>query len=525
MLSLAGLLNGRQYILNRMRSDPILAAFAQRRSRQPHAPLTLGSRHRTSVSDVDALRQTTARLLVSSGVRTGTLVALAAVNGPGFLGTFLGLRQAGCPVLLLDWRTPPAEKQRIAHALGCSAVLHCQHSWPRHAKDLVLEQAARRNIRSGSDSEPRRLDPDIAVVKLTSGSTGTPRGILTPAEALVADDASLAASMDLRPDERILSSVPMSHSYGLSSVVMPALVRDAVLITPEEDNPLAPLKLAAEQQATFLPTVPAFLQALLKRQNPPPLPPSLRRVISAGALLRPDTAALFRQVYDLPVHVFYGASEAGGITYDRDGGAAERGTLGTPIEGVELRLDPVARNGNSTVQRGTVTVTSPAVASGYLEGTAETTQDQLCRQPTSSEPPTGDQHGGLHGGSFYTRDLASLRDGELVLEGRLDDLINVKGKKVNPREVEAVLSHLEGVEEAIVLGVPRPNREGHLVRAFVAGPPETLTYEVVQAWCRRHLAEHKVPRSILLLKSIPRTSRGKLDRAALLALAPLVRRG
>ena len=124
----------------------------------------------------------------------------------------------------------------------------------------------------------------------------------------------------------------------------------------------------------------------------------------------------------------------------------------------------------------------------------------------------------LAGGSFRTRDLASWRGGELHLEGRLDDVINVRGKKVDPREVEAVLGRLAGVEEVVTLGAPRGDET--IVRSVVACRPGDLDREAVLRWCRRHLAHHKVPRSVVLVEEIPRTARGKLDREALLALAP-----
>ena len=93
---------------------------------------------------------------------------------------------------------------------------------------------------------------------------------------------------------------------------------------------------AAACGATVFPTVPAYLQALLRMSQPPPWPASLRLCLTAGAPLPPATAAQFREFSGRPVHVFYGASECGGICYDRSGDAGERGTVGTPVEGVSI---------------------------------------------------------------------------------------------------------------------------------------------------------------------------------------------
>lgn len=499
--------------------DRILRGF-QQRLRRPDDALVVSRRHRASVGDVDRMARAVAAQLEEVLQATdpelarqgGALVALAAPNGPGFLAGWLAIRQRRCAALLCDWQTPAAEQRRIARALGVSARVECRRTWPRGPDDFTVAPVA------GRGGEPATVSPEIAAVKLTSGSTGCPRGILTPTDALVADDAALAATMELQPDERILAAIPMSHSYGLSSVVLPALMRRSVLVVPPQgQGPLDPLAVARACGVTFLPTVPAFLQALLRMAEPPRLPDALGRVISAGALLPIDTAVAFRETYDRPVHVFYGASECGGIAFDRTGTAGERGTAGTPVEGVRISLAPLEgvpeedgregcrdADGDSDGDadrgacRGAVVVESPAVAEGYLP---------------DPDPCLGN-------GRFRTRDLAAFRDGELVLEGRLDDLINVRGRKINPREVEAVLGRLSGVQEVVVLGVTPPGRSETVVRSFLVGKPGEVTRASAQAWCRQHLAQYKVPRSIVLLDEIPRTERGKLDRAALLALAP-----
>ena len=447
-----------------MTRDPILGSFDSLVRRDPLAALVASPERRATVGDVDAL----ARAAAPVGLPPGALVGLAAPNGPGLLASFLALRRAGLAVLLLE--PQEAEGLRTARALGAAALLRCRSGWPSGPEDWSLTLTG---------IEGCRL-PGIAVVKLTSGSTGAPRGIVTPAEALAADDAALTASMGIRKEDRLLATIPMSHSYGLSSLAMPALIRGSLLILPDEGRVFDPLAAAAQTGATVFPTVPAVLDALLRLSDRPAWPEPLRLVLTAGAALSPATARRFREAFGLPVHVFYGASECGGICYDREGGAAERGTVGTPVDGVRVDLED-----------GVVTVRSPAVAEGYI--------------------PEGDER--LGNGRFVGGDMAEWRNGELALLGRVDDLVNIKGKKVNPREVEAVLSQLSGVREVAVLGVSLPGRSGEVLRAVVAS--DSLTAEEVVAWCRPRLSPHKVPRSVVLVPELPRTSRGKVDRGAL----------
>ncbi len=491
-----------------MSFDPIVHSFAHTLRRDPLAPLVVSPERRSTVEEVDALSRAALCSLEGIGLPPGTAVGLVAANGPGFLASLLALRRAGLAALLLDGQTPQSEALRIVRALGAAALLRCRCAWPQGPDDWTLIRPPEPEEGAPPPFPPR---PDLAVIKLTSGSTGLPRGIATPAEALVADDANLTATMGIRPDDRLLTTIPLSHSYGLSSLAMPALLHGTALVLPEAGTLFEPFVAIERTGATVFPSVPAYLDALLRLSEPPRRPPSLRLVLTAGAPLAPSTARQFRETFGLPVHVFYGASECGGICYDREGDAGERGTVGTPVEGVRVVLhrtdqtdwtDPTdyrTDRSDPTYQsdaEGIVTVQSPAVAAGYL--------------------PDPDPR--LAGGRFSGSDLAVWQGGELALRARLDDLVNIKGKKVNPREVEEVLRALPGVAEVVVLGVPVPGRSGELLRAVIACEAGRLSADRVLAWSRERLAPHKVPRSVILVPELPRTSRGKLDRQALVAL-------
>ena len=110
-----------------------------------------------------------------------------------------------------------------------------------------------------------------------------------------------------------------------------------------------------------------------------------------------------------------------------------------------------------------------------------------------------EEGGRLGKGRFATSDLAELDGRELRLRGRVDALINVKGKKVNPTEIESVLQRLAGVSEVVAFGVPSADKASDTVRAVVACPGGGVSYDEVLAWCRAHLPEHKVPRSVVLV--------------------------
>jgi long-chain acyl-CoA synthetase len=440
--------------------------------------MVLSSLNRATFGEIDSLSRAIGHRIDQAPLPSGGLTALAAPNGPAFLAGFLGLRRAMHTVVLLDPLAPEEERRRAAMAVGATAILTCTSVWPASAAEFFLAPVdGAAGIEAGG----------VAAVKLTSGSTGVPRGVAMSEENLLADEAALAVAMGLRRDDRLLSALPLSHSYGFTTLALSAMVRGLPLVLPSDQGPFAPLAAAREFGATVFPTVPAYFQALLKMSQPPAWPDGLRLVISAGAVLPSATAVRFRETYKQPVHVFYGSSECGGICYDREGGAAERGTVGTPVDGVRISLRPIGES------EGLVVVESAAVGDRYLP----------------------DRDSRLSAGRFETSDVGAWHDGELVLRGRVDRVINLRGRKVDPSEIERVLASLDGVDEAVVIGVTSP-RGDEIVRAVVACAEGRLNYQHVTAWCKRKLADHKVPRSVIIVNAIPRTPRGKIDRAALL---------
>ena len=458
-----------------MSADPILRDFERIASARPDAVLVAAPGRSARAGDVDRLSRRLAGVLKALPLAAGSPVVVRVPNGPGFLASALACRRAGLVALLLDHHAPSAEERRVAEAMGAVAAVRALDAWQTSESSFEIEAL---------DHRPVPLPHGAEWIKVTSGSSGAPSGVAFSSEALCEDDEALFGCMGLSARDRLLATIPWSHSYGLSSLAIPCLRRGVTLVLPAERGPWAPLDAARDLDATFFPTVPAFLGALSALDDAPPWPSSLRNVVSAGAPLLPEIAARFRARAGLPVHAFYGSSETGGITFDAEGGAAERGTVGLPIPGVRVDLD----------DEGRVRVAGRALGIRRV--------------------PEGDER--LEGGVFRSGDRGRFdANGELRLLGRADAVINVRGKKVHPEEVERVIGSLPGVTETVVVGIPESAGDCESLRAVVAGDTAALTYERVVVWCREHLAPHKVPRSVLVVPAIPRNARGKVDHDAI----------
>lgn len=405
-----------------------------------------------------------------------SVVAVAAPNGASFLAALLAIWQRSCVALLLDTDTPESAQRDISLSIGATALLTSDAAWPQAAAAYTCQLL--------SPTTPLTL-ADAAIVKLTSGTTGAPRGIEVSSAALIADTETLETAMGIGDADRILAAVPMSFSYGLGSIAMPALLHARQLILAEDELPMSRLTAARQCKATVLPTVPMFIEAILRRDTQS-LPESIRLVISAGAPLRAEAANQFRRRFGIGVHVFYGASESGGITYDQTGTAAERGSVGTALPGVEIEIEPSTQ---------TLRVRSKSVARGYLPS-----------------------HPSLSDGCYQTQDQAEWRDNELILRGRLGSLINVGGHKVDPRRVEKVIAALPGVAEVLVTAVEGRTDGSTSCCAVVASPKQAVSRKDILAQCRKNLSGYECPRQVVVVTSLPRTPRGKISADAIRAL-------
>jgi long-chain acyl-CoA synthetase len=234
----------------------------------------------------------------------------------------------------------------------------------------------------------------------------------------------------------------------------------------------------------------------------PDLPelPDLRVCLAAGAPLAPEDGEAFRAATGHKVHIFYGCSECGGITYDRSAEPVhEAGAVGTAMERVTVTVVDEEGRALPNEVEGRVLVASRAVALGAV--------------------PPPDEPGELAPGRFLSGDLGILDGGgRLRLTGRVAEFLNVAGKKVHPEEVRRVLEALPGVRSAAVAGLPDPHR-GQLVAALVAVEPATnITVHAVLAACRERLAPHKVPRRIVIVDELPVSERGKVRKEVVMQL-------
>lgn len=422
-----------------------------------------------SFADLEAESDSVARVL--AGLRRGAVVSLYATNSPAWPALALGVWKAECCALLVDRSMNPVAVENAERRCGAQSRLEIDGQGNWHV--LKLDH---------SSQELDGLRPDL--IKLTSGTTGEPRPIFFSAEQLVADCDNICETMGIADGDVNYGIVAFSHSYGFSNLVTPLLCRGIALVAAADALPRAIVAGIHATGATVLPSVPSIFQAIAGIED---RMPSLRLCISAGAPLGASVSREFRERFGCKLHSFYGASECGAICYDGSDQAIDAdGFVGTPVRGVHL----VHGEGNAT-DGWSISVRSEAVC-------------------------LSDGDGGLvRGGVFEPPDrLAPYGQGWQVV-GRVSDIINVGGRKVNPAEIERVLLSHPGVGEAVVFAVPDASR-GQSTVAWVV-PLGTMDIGVLMRHCAASLASWQMPREMRCVDFLPRNARGKINRRELCA--------
>lgn len=449
--------------------DPLLVAWEATLAARGDAPAIFDPRRRVLFRFAE-IEERSRRYTGLEGLRAGDIVAIQIGNHPDWPALLLACLRRGIVVLPLE-RTM-SEQERRAALQTCRAA---------GLIEVPGKLAARLDAGGPIDWGER---PPV-LLKLTSGTTAHPRAIRFRSAQLLADAEQICDTMGITEADLNFAVIPLSHSYGFSNLVTALLACGVPMAISEDRMPRAVLEDLARTEATVFPGMPLFFQAF-GEMTPLPRLPKLRLCISAGAPLTRRVARKFRDKFGQPIHSFYGASECGGICYDRAATDEGEGFVGAPLRGIELQ--PLTPEADATQIR----VRSAAVGDGYFP---------------QADPDK------LGSGCFLPDDLVTIGGTGVRIVGRLSDVINVAGKKVNPAEVEAHLLNFEGVRQAVVFGRASSLRHQEVVACVVA--TEATDEAMLIEFCRTRLSAWQVPKRIFLLETLPTNERGKISRREL----------
>ncbi|MFI1227663.1 MULTISPECIES: amino acid adenylation domain-containing protein [unclassified Streptomyces] len=506
-----------------VRSATLVDLFEEQAARTPERTAVVFEAEPVPYAELNARANRLARLLIERGVGPEGLVAVAVPRSPELVVALLAVLKAGAayvpvdpdypadritfmlqdaaPALLLTTTATAAGLPEAAQAVGVLVDDPGTHEALAAFSGENVGERERSGALTGASP---------AYVIYTSGSTGRPKGVVVPHSGIVNRLAWMQAQYGLTAEDRVLQKTPAGFDVSVWEFFWP-LIAGATLVVARPEGHKDPAYLAElirSQQVTTAHFVPSMLRMFLQEPTVAQCT-GLRRVVCSGEALPRESQDLFFQVLDAELHNLYGPTEASvDVTYWQCHEDAAPGpvSIGRPVWNTRVY-----------VLDATLRPVPPGVSGElYLAG-AQLARGYLNRADLSAERFVADPFGPPGSRMYRTGDVVRWRaDAALEFLGRADDQVKLRGFRIEPGEIEALLTRHADVAHAVV--VVREDRPGdsRLV-AYVV--PSAAGAEPDAGALRSHLSDgvpqHMVPSAFVTLTELPLTPNGKLDRKAL----------
>ncbi|WNI18929.1 non-ribosomal peptide synthetase [Actinacidiphila sp. ITFR-21] len=492
-------------------------AFLRQAAARPDAPALVGSAGTLGYGALLGRAAALAhRLREEPGTAPGALVALLLDKSEEQVVAALAVLLAGCAYVPLDPESPPERLRSLLGAAGPAVVLtHAPLAGAVPAGPWRVLRADTGPTVAAAPPPPAQGPGDLAYVLFTSGTTGTPKGVMIEHRGVVNCLRETVERFGIGPGDRCLGLTALHHDMSLFDV-FGVLGAGGTLVLPDAARRTEPahwLELMDRHRVTVWNSVPAMMEMLLDRlaDGGPAGAGTLRLAFLGGDWIAPRTARdLARRLPAVRLVSVGGPTETTlwNIWYPVERADAEPHSIpyGTPIANTRYHvLDPALRDCPDGVT-GELYCAGPGLARGYL-GDPRATEAAFVTHPRSGER------------LYRTGDLGRYRpDGVIEFAGRRDGQVQIAGRRVEPAEVEAALTAHPAVARAAVVPVRRTGAAGHRgLAAFVVPVPGRPAPEPAEL--RAHLGAllpgHLVPGSLTVGGSLPLTRNGKVDRDAL----------
>ncbi len=487
---------------------------------------------RLTYAEIDARSNALAHALVRRGVERGDRVVVFADNTVETVVSFWATLKANAVITIVN---PLTKADKLAYLLGdCRAVALISDG---HITSVFAEAAAQSPhlntvIISGTVDESRthnlpgvvawneavqaesraapparrNIDVDLAAIVYTSGSTGDPKGVMLTHRNMLTAATSITTYLENVEDDVILSVLPMSFDYSLYQMIMAFRMGARLVLERSFTYPAQVLNVLVEEGVTGFPGVPTIFAILAEMKTLARYDFSkIRYVTNTAAALPVKHITLLSDLFPrAAIYSMYGLTECKRCTYLPPKCLKDKpGSVGIAIPNTELWLVGEDDRKLGPNEVGQLVIRGATVMKGYWEK-PEATARKLRPGPLPGELV------------LYTGDYARLdEDGFLYFVGRMDDIIKSRGEKVAPKEVENALMNIQGVKEAAVIGVP-DEILGQAVKAYVVLEKGVgMSDKDVVRECQRRLENFMVPKHVVFVDDLPKTTTGKIKKTGL----------
>lgn len=470
----------------------------QAASRSPKAVAVIDeAKGPTTYEALLARSEKVSALLLARGYGPGQRIGLLARNHVGAIEAMVGVSAIGADVVLLNTGVSAAQLAQVAEQQELVCLIHDEEfvgivSSVADSVARIGEADLEAELRAMPQPEPLRPPATNGrTIILTSGTTGTPKGAARKTPGGLSPLVSIIERIPLRAKDTILISAPLFHTWGYAALQLSFGVR-ATMVLQRRFEP-ARAKLALETygvNAMF--AVPVMLQRMMELPADPGGRERRRRlrvVATSGSAYPHGFTTRFMDEYGEVLYNLYGSTEASWVCIATPADMRRHpSTAGTPPLGTTVRI--LDEDGREVPPGaiGRIFCGNSLVFDGYTSGGSKEFVDGL----------------------VSTGDMGHVEDGLYFVDGRDDDMVISGGENVYPLEVESLLAEHPAVRECAVVGVPDEEFGQRLAAFVVVRPGATLTGEEVRDYVRTHRARHCIPREVVLLDELPRTTTGKI---------------
>src|SRR5687767_12207103 len=463
-----------------------------------------------TVVDYNMLNEGSARvagLLKAKGLERGDRVGIMLPNVPYFAVAYYGVLRAGGVVVPMNVLLKGREVSFYLEDPGAKIMF----GWGdfEEAASTGAEQAGAEliSVKPGefekllAEAEPFREVEDVdgsdtAVILYTSGTTGTPKGAeLTHSNLRRNCEVASKALGNFGPGDTLLGALPLFHSFGQTCTMNCAVLSGARVTMLPRFDPEKALEIIERDQVTVFQGVPTMYNAMLHADNADSVDASCLRICnSGGAAIPVELIRGFEEKFGCAILEGYGLSETSPVaSFNHPDRERKPGSIGTPIEGVEMQVWDDDGNEVPEGEVGEIVIRGHNVMKGYWN-----------REDANKEAITDD-------GWFRTGDMAKMdEDGYFFIVDRKKDLIIRGGYNVYPREIEEVLYEHPAIQEAAVVGVPHDELGEEVGAAVVLKEGESLEADELKSYVKDQVAAYKYPRRVWFVDELPKGPTGKI---------------
>lgn len=447
-----------------------------------------------------------AGLLRAKGLAPGDRVGIMLPNVPYFPVIYYGVLSAGGVVIPMNVLLSEREAGFYLSDSG-AGLLFAWHDFAEAAKggaadagaECILVKPGEFETLLGS-AEPasevaERRGDDTAAIFYTAGMTGTPKGAELTHSNLARNVEVISALVDASANDVVLGALPLSHPFGQTCGLNFAVRVGNCLTLMLRFDPAKALEIIERDGVTVFAEVPTSYAQMLAVPDRERFDTStLRLCVSGGAPMPLEVMREFEQAFDCIVLEGYGLSETSPVvSFNHPNRPRKPGSIGTPIEGVEMKV--VDDEGNEVPQGevGEIVIRGHNVMKGYWNS-PEATSEAIDAE-----------------GWFHTGDLAKVdSDGYFFIVGRKKDMIIRGGYNIYPREIEEVLCAHPAVREAAVIGLPDAELGQEVGAAIALNEGARMTAEEVREYVKDQLAAYKYPRKVWIVDELPKSPTGEI---------------